>query len=93
MTDSLLVEVANVQVDTLKQKCLTLRIYAVQSSLGDWWKYLLLLCNWYRGIGLLVRKKKKKKKIEEEVYKTPIERATSLLTSLEKKRALAKGRG
>jgi hypothetical protein len=42
------------------------------------------------GIGLLVRKKRTKEKIEE-VYKTPIERATSLLNSLEKERALAKG--
>jgi hypothetical protein len=46
--------------------------------------------NNYRGIGLLVRKKKQKKKLRR-VYKTPIERATSLLTSLEKRRALAKG--
>jgi hypothetical protein len=32
------------------------------------------------GIGLLVRKKKQKKKLRRRVYKTPIERATSLLT-------------
>jgi hypothetical protein len=44
MTDSLLVEVANVQVDTLKTKMFDIKdITPVQSSLGDWWKYLLLL--------------------------------------------------
>jgi ribosome-interacting GTPase 1 len=34
--------------------------------------------------------KDKRKKIEEEVYKTPIEKATNLLNTLEQ-RALAKG--
>jgi hypothetical protein len=94
MTDSLLVEVANVQVDTLKQKMFDIKdITPVQSSLGDWWKYLLLLAV-IIGIGALVYwfvKKKQKKKIEEEVYKTPIERATSLLNSLEKKELWQKG--
>jgi hypothetical protein len=94
MTDSLLVEVANVQVDTLKQKMYDIKdITPVKSSLGDWWKYLLILAL-IIGIGALVYwfvKKKQKKKIEEEVYKTPIERATSLLSSLEKKELWQKG--
>jgi hypothetical protein len=94
MTDSLLVEVANVQVDTLKQKMYDIKeITPVKSSLGDWWKYLLVLAL-ILGIGALVYwfvKKKQKKKIEEEVYKTPIERATSLLNSLEKKELWQKG--
>ncbi len=93
-TDSLLVEVANVQVDTLKQKMYDIKgITPVKSSLGDWWKYLLVLAL-ILGIGALVYwyvKKKQKKKIEEEVYKTPIERATSLLNSLEKKELWQKG--
>jgi hypothetical protein len=42
MTDSLLVEVANVQVDTLKQM-FDIKDTPFKSSLGDWWKYLLLL--------------------------------------------------
>ncbi|SDW17262.1 hypothetical protein [Flavobacterium degerlachei] len=94
MTDSLLVEVANVQVDTLKQKMYDIKgITPVKSSLGDWWKYLLIFAL-ILGIGALVYwlvKKQQKKKIEEEVYKTPIEKATSLLNSLEKKELWQKG--
>lgn len=94
MTDSLLVEVANVQVDTLKQKMYDIKdITPVKSSLGDWWKYLLVLAL-FLGIGALVYwivKKQQKKKIEEEVYKTPIEKATSLLNNLEKKELWQKG--
>jgi hypothetical protein len=94
ITDSLVVEVANVQVDTLKQKMYDIKdITPVKSSLGDWWKYLLILAL-ILGIGVLVYwyvKKQQKKKIEEEVYKTPIEKATSLLNSLEKKELWQKG--
>jgi hypothetical protein len=94
MTDSLLVEVANVQVDTLKQKMYDIKdITPVKGSLGDWWKYFLALAL-ILGIGALVYwfvKKQQKKKIEEEVYKTPIEKATSLLNSLEKKELWQKG--
>jgi hypothetical protein len=94
MTDSLLVEVANVQVDTLKQKMYDIKdITPVKSSWGDWWKYLLGLAL-ILGIGVLVYwfvKKQQKKKIEEEVYKTPIEKATSLLNNLEKKELWQKG--
>jgi hypothetical protein len=88
LTDSIKVEVANVKVDTLKQKMYDIKdIVKAQDSLGDWWKYLLgtLLI---LGIGAFVYwyiKKHQKKKIEEEVYKTPIEKATSLLNTLEKK--------
>jgi flagellar basal body-associated protein FliL len=93
-TDSLLVEVANVQVDTLKQKMYDIKdITPVKSSLGDWWKYLLIAAL-IIGIGAFVYwfvKKKQKKKIEEEVYKTPIERATSLLNTLEQKELWQKG--
>jgi hypothetical protein len=94
MTDSLLVEVANVEVDTLKQKMYDIKdITPVKSSLGNWWKYLLILAL-IIGTGTLVYwfvKKKQKKKIEEEVYRTPIEKATSLLNSLEKKELWQKG--
>jgi hypothetical protein len=94
MTDSLVVEVANVQVDTLKQKMYDIKdITPVKSSLGDWWKYVLILALIF-GLGVFVYwyvKKQQKKKIEEEVYKTPIEKATSLLNSLEKKELWQKG--
>jgi hypothetical protein len=40
MTDSISVEVANVQVDTLKQKMYDIKDIVPKSSIGDWWKYL-----------------------------------------------------
>lgn len=87
MSDSIKVEVANVQVDTLRQKMYDIKeIVKVQES-SDWWKYLLGILL-ILGIGAFVywyTKIRQKKKIEEEVYKTPIEKATSLLNILEKK--------
>jgi len=88
LSDSIKVEVANVQVDTLKQKMYDIKdIVKTQDTMGDWWKYLLGLIL-ILGIGGFVywyTKIRQKKKIEEEVYKTPIEKATSLLNILEKK--------
>ena len=93
-TDSIAVEVANVQVDTLKQKMYDIKdIQPANDSLGNWWKYLLGLLV-ILAIGAEIYwfiKKKQKKKIEEEVYKTPIEKATSLLNNLEKKELWQKG--
>ncbi len=93
-SDSLKVEVANVVVDTLKQKMYDIKdIVAVEDTIGDWWKYLLAIVI-IAGIGALVYwfvKKQQKKKIEEEVYKTPIEKATNLLNNLEKKELWQKG--
>jgi flagellar basal body-associated protein FliL len=87
-SDSIKVEVANVQVDTLKQKMYDIKdIVAVEDTIGDWWKYLLGLVL-LAGIGAGIYwyfKKHQKQKVEEEVYKTPIEKATSLLNNLEKK--------
>jgi len=88
LSDSIKVEVANVEVDTLRQKMYDIKeIVKAEDSIGDWWKYLLgvLLI---LGVGAFVYwyiKIRQKKKIEEEVYKTPIEKATSLLNILEKK--------
>jgi hypothetical protein len=88
LTDSIKVEVANVEVDTLKQKMYDIKdIVKTQDSWGDWWKYLLGIVL-LLGIGAFVywyTKIRQKKKIEDEVYKTPIEKATSLLNTLEKK--------
>ncbi|NRT14343.1 hypothetical protein HNP99_000683 [Flavobacterium sp. 28A] len=93
-TDSLKVEVANVQVDTLKQKMYDIKeITAAEAPLGNWWKYLLVIALLI-GVGALVYwfvKKQQKKKIEEEVFKTPIEKATSLLNNLEQKELWQKG--
>jgi hypothetical protein len=88
LSDSLKVEVANVKVDTLKQKMFDIKdIAPANEGIGNWWKYLLGLLL-IAGIGALIYwyiKKRQKDKIEEEIYKTPIEKATSLLNNLEKK--------
>lgn len=94
LSDSLLVDVANVKVDTLQQKMYDIKdIVPVENTTGNWWKYLLALVI-ILGIVALVYiyiKKHKKKKIEEEIFKTPIEKATSLLNNLEKKELWQKG--
>jgi len=94
LSDSLLVEVANVKVDTLKQKMFDIKdVVQANNQMGDWWKYLLGLLL-IIGIGAFVYwfvKKQQKKKLEEEIYKTPIERATSLLNTLEKKELWQRG--
>lgn len=94
LTDSLLVEVANVQVDTLKQKMFDIKdIAPADNSIGDWWKYLLIIAL-IIGIGAFIYwfiKKRQEKKLQEEIYKTPIEKATTLLDTLEKKELWQKG--
>lgn len=94
LSDSLKVEVANVKVDTLQQKMYDIKdISTVDNGIGDWWKYVLGLLV-ILGIGAFVYwyvKKRQQKKIEEEVYKTPIEKATSLLNNLEQKELVQKG--
>lgn len=94
LTDSLLVEVANVAVDTLQQKMYEIKpIIGVASASSGIWKWLLVIVL-LAGVGFLVYyliKKYQKKKVEQEVYKTPIEKATSLLNTLEKKELWQKG--
>lgn len=94
MTDSLLVEVANVQVDTLKQKMYDIKdIAAAENSIGNWWKYLLVIAL-IIGIGAFIYwfiKKRQEKKLHAEIFKTPIEKATTLLDTLEKKELWQKG--
>lgn len=93
-SDSIRVEVANVKIDTLKQKMFDIKdITADDNGIGDWWKYVLALII-ILGIGAFVYwfvKKRQQKKIEEEVYKTPIEKATSLMNNLEQKELWQKG--
>lgn len=92
-SDSLRVEVANVAVDTLKQKMYDIKPIAEVSSSKNWlWTLLLILLA--LAVGAFAYwwiKKHQKKKIEEEVYKSPIEKATTLLNSLEKKELWQKG--
>lgn len=93
-SDSLRVEVANVVVDTLKQKMFDIKPITEVSSSKSWiWKLLLLLVL-IAGIGAFVYwliKRRQQKKIEAEIFKTPIEKATSLLNTLEKKELWQKG--
>ncbi|MDQ6471339.1 hypothetical protein RB619_11845 [Flavobacterium sp. LHD-80] len=93
-SDSIKVEVANVKVDTLQQKMYDIKdISTGDEGLGNWWKYVLAVLI-ILGIGAFVYwyvKKRQQKKIEEEVYKTPIEKATSLLNNLEQKELVQKG--
>ncbi|TDO98436.1 hypothetical protein [Flavobacterium sp. 245] len=93
-SDSIKVEVASVKVDTLQQKMYDIKdISSSDEGLGSWWKYVLALVI-ILGIGAFVYwyvKKRQQKKIEEEVYKTPIEKATSLLNNLESKELVQKG--
>ena len=88
LSDSLRIEVANVEVDTLKQKMYDIKdIAPADNSIGDWWKWILVLLI-IAGLGALAYwyvKKHKEKKEEAEIYKTPIEKATNLLNTLEKK--------
>lgn len=94
LSDSLLVEVSNVKVDTLKQKMFDIKdIAPADNKIGDWWKYLLVILL-IIGIGALIYwfvKRQQKKKLEEEIYKTPIEKATNLLNNLEKKELWQRG--
>ncbi|MGV3697814.1 hypothetical protein [Flavobacterium sp.] len=94
-SDSIKVEVNDVKVDTLKQKMYDIKdIAVVESPLGTWWIYVLILL----GIGVIgffvykyIKKRQSEPKIEEVVYKSPIEKATTLLQQLEKKELWQKG--
>ncbi|MEY3498890.1 MAG: hypothetical protein RL308_559 [Bacteroidota bacterium] len=94
-TDSLLVEVSNVKVDTIKQKLFDIKpIVEVPYELSYFWKYVLIILL-ILGIGAMIYwliKKYQNKKVEEvEELKSPIERATILLKTLEKKELWQKG--
>jgi len=94
-SDSIKVEVNDVKVDTLKQKMYDIKdIAKVESPLGSWWIYLLILL----AIGLIgyfvykyIKKRQSQPKVEAIVYTSPIEKATSLLQQLEKKELWQKG--
>ncbi|MBP6758524.1 MAG: hypothetical protein KA133_04680 [Flavobacterium sp.] len=87
LSDSIKVEVANIKVDTLRQKMYDIKDIVPANESSDWWKYLLALVL-LAGLGAFIYwyiKKRQKEKIEEDIYKTPIEKATVLLNNLEKK--------
>ncbi|WP_293891998.1 hypothetical protein [Flavobacterium sp.] len=94
-SDSIKVEVNDVKVDTLKQKMYDIKdIAQAESPLGTWWIYLLILL----AIGiagyfiyLFIKKRQNKPKVEAIVFKSPIEKATTLLQQLETKELWQKG--
>jgi len=94
-SDSIKVEVNDVKVDTLKQKMYDIKdIAVVESPMGNWWIYLLVLL----AIGVIgyfvykfIKKRQTQEKPEEIVFKTPIEKATTLLLQLEGKELWQKG--
>ncbi|WP_318641858.1 hypothetical protein [Flavobacterium ardleyense] len=94
MSDSISIEISNVQVDTLKQKMFEIKdIDKSEQESSIWWKFLLVVL----VIAAIVAAvwyflKNKKHTVEEEIiYKTPIEKATTLLAQLEKKELWQKG--
>lgn len=94
-SDSLRVEVSPVAVDTLKQKMHDIKAQIEPKDSGSWmWLWVLLgilLCAAAgAGVYLLVRKAQQRQ-TEKEIYKTPIEKATSLLSGLESKELVQRG--
>jgi len=94
-SDSIKVEVNNIKVDTLTQKMYDIKdIAQAESPLGSWWIYLLILLA-IAVIGFFVyrfiKKRQTREKVEVVVYKSPIEKATSLLMQLETKELWQKG--
>jgi len=93
-TDSIKVEVNDVKVDTLKQKMYDIKDVAAGEESSNWWIYLLVLVG-IALIGYLVYKflKQRPSKVqpEEIVFKSPIEKATTLLQQLESKELWQKG--
>jgi hypothetical protein len=94
-SDSIKVEVNDIQVDTLKQKMYDIKdIAQVESPIGNWWIYLLILL----VIGIagyfiyqFIKKRQSQPKAEVIVFKSPIEKATTLLQQLENKELWQKG--
>lgn len=96
LTDSLFIEVATVQVDTLKQPLFDIKdvIADNQKSSSKWWLWVLIGLA-VVGLGIwaffLWKKNQKFKPKEEETKYTPIEKATIGLKKLEEKRLIEKG--
>jgi hypothetical protein len=96
LTDSLFIEVTNIQVDTLKQPLYDIKdvIADNQPSSMKWWMWLLIgLALVGGGVWAFLQWKKKQTKTSEkpEVVYTPIEKATIGLKKLEEKQLIEKG--
>lgn len=93
-SDSIKIEVQDVKVDTLKQKMYDIKDISKAETSFSWWIYvliyLLLLATGYL-IYKYIKKRNSTVKTEEIVFKTPIEKATTLLQQLETKELWQKG--
>lgn len=93
LTDSIRVEVNPVAVDTLKQKMYDIKDITPVEASSDWWIYVLIVLA-IAAIGYFVYsyiKKHQTKNTDPLAFKTPIEKATILLESLEKKELWQRG--
>ena len=94
-SDSLVLEVANIKVDTLKQKMYDIKTVIAADSDSWLWLYILIgiviLAAIGYGVYWYIKKRKKQPKAAPIVYTTPIEKATALLQNLEKEELLQKG--
>ncbi len=97
-TDSLVIEVAGVEVDTVKQQMFDIKPVATADKPGNnLWLYIVIgilaAAAIAFGIWWYLKKYKRKPKAvkEEPVYTSPIEKATTQLKLLEKKALLEKG--
>ena len=93
-SDSLTLEFANVEVDTLKQKMYDIKPIIAGKSTGlGYWLYVIIAVI-IAGLGYLaffLVRRFRKKKTEEIIYKSPIEKANALLSNLEKKQLVQRG--
>jgi len=94
-SDSINVEVNTIKVDTLKQKMFDIKdIAQVESPIGTWWIYILIVLAIATAgffIYKYIKKRQNEPKVEEIVFRSPIEKATTLLQQLEGKELWQKG--
>ncbi|TRW22736.1 hypothetical protein FMM05_15880 [Flavobacterium zepuense] len=94
-SDSLVLEIANIKVDTLQQKMFDIKPIAKADSTVGIWVYILIgilvAAAIAFGVWYYLKNRKKPIKKEKAVIKTPIEKATSQLQDLEKKELLQRG--
>ena len=94
-TDSLILEVNNIKVDTLTQKLYDIKPIAEAKSQVSIWVWLLagilVLAGAAYGVWWYIKKRRKPVKKEEVIQISPIEKATQQLQNLEKKEMLQRG--
>jgi hypothetical protein len=90
-----MIEVNTIKVDTLKQKMFDIKdIAQVESPIGTWWIYILIVLAIATAgffIYKYIKKRQNEPKVEVLVFRSPIEKATTLLQQLEGKELWQKG--